>query len=76
MAARGQITGAKVDGPLAFAKAISPEAARTKGIFSPVAGQADVLPPLPFIRIICVDPMIASEAARTIVQLSQRYGGP
>ncbi|MCF2524659.1 bifunctional enoyl-CoA hydratase/phosphate acetyltransferase [Bradyrhizobium sp. G127] len=43
MAARGQITGAKVDGPLAFDNAISPDAARTKGIISPVAGQADIL---------------------------------
>jgi phosphate acetyltransferase len=43
MASRGQITGAKVDGPLAFDNAISLEAARTKGIVSPVAGQADVL---------------------------------
>jgi len=43
MAARGQITGAKVDGPLAFDNAISMDAARTKGIVSPVAGQADIL---------------------------------
>ncbi|MDX9741622.1 MAG: bifunctional enoyl-CoA hydratase/phosphate acetyltransferase [Gammaproteobacteria bacterium] len=43
MAARGQIQGAKVDGPLAFDNAISPDAARTKGIVSPVAGQADIL---------------------------------
>jgi phosphate acetyltransferase len=43
MAARDQITGAKVDGPLAFDNAISPDAARTKGIISPVAGQADIL---------------------------------
>lgn len=43
MAARGQITGAMVDGPLAFDNAISLEAARTKGIVSPVAGQADIL---------------------------------
>ncbi|GEO85486.1 MULTISPECIES: bifunctional enoyl-CoA hydratase/phosphate acetyltransferase [Alphaproteobacteria] len=43
MAARGQITGASVDGPLAFDNAISLEAARTKGIVSPVAGQADIL---------------------------------
>lgn len=35
MAARGQIRGAKVDGPLAFDNAISREAARTKGIVSP-----------------------------------------
>lgn len=43
MAARGQIRGAKVDGPLAFDNAISMEAARTKGIVSPVAGDADIL---------------------------------
>jgi phosphate acetyltransferase len=43
MAARGQITGAKVDGPLAFDNAISQDAARTKGIISPVAGRADIL---------------------------------
>ena len=43
MADRGQITGGLVDGPLAFDNAISPEAARQKGIVSPVAGQADIL---------------------------------
>lgn len=43
MAERGQITGAKIDGPLAFDNAISADAARTKGIVSPVAGQADIL---------------------------------
>ncbi len=43
MADRGQITGGLVDGPLAFDNAISPEAARTKGIVSPVAGVADIL---------------------------------
>jgi phosphotransacetylase/acyl dehydratase len=43
MADRGQITGALIDGPLAFDNAVSPEAARTKGIVSPVAGQADIL---------------------------------
>src|SRR6266699_353005 len=43
MADRGQITGGVVDGPLAFDNAISLEAARTKGIVSPVAGQADIL---------------------------------
>ena len=43
MAARGQIRGALVDGPLAFDNAISMAAARTKGIVSPVAGQADIL---------------------------------
>ena len=43
MAARGQISGAIVDGPLAFDNAISVAAATTKGIVSPVAGQADIL---------------------------------
>jgi phosphotransacetylase/acyl dehydratase len=43
MADRGQITGGLVDGPLAFDNAVSPEAAREKGIVSPVAGQADIL---------------------------------
>jgi len=43
MADRGQITGAIVDGPLAFDNAISAEAAHAKGIASPVAGQADIL---------------------------------
>ncbi|WP_434111030.1 bifunctional enoyl-CoA hydratase/phosphate acetyltransferase [Paraburkholderia caffeinilytica] len=43
MAVRGQITGALVDGPLAFDNAISLAAAQTKGIASPVAGQADIL---------------------------------
>ncbi|MBV9266898.1 MAG: bifunctional enoyl-CoA hydratase/phosphate acetyltransferase, partial [Acidobacteriaceae bacterium] len=43
MAERGQITGAIMDGPLAFDNAVSPDAARTKGIQSKVAGDADIL---------------------------------
>jgi phosphotransacetylase/acyl dehydratase len=43
MADRGQIRGGLIDGPLAFDNAISEEAARIKGIVSPVAGRADVL---------------------------------
>jgi phosphotransacetylase len=43
MAERGQITGALLDGPLAFDNAISREAARTKGIRSEVAGDPDIL---------------------------------
>lgn len=43
MASRGQITGARVDGPLGFDNAISFDAARIKEIVSPVAGQADIL---------------------------------
>lgn len=43
MADRGQIKGGDLDGPLAFDNAISPEAARIKGITSPVAGEANIL---------------------------------
>lgn len=43
MADRGQIAGGTLDGPLAFDNAVSVEAARVKGITSPVAGNADVL---------------------------------
>ena len=43
MADRGQIKGCVVDGPLALDNALSVEAARHKGIDSPVAGVADVL---------------------------------
>jgi phosphate acetyltransferase len=43
MAERGQITGGLIDGPLAFDNAVSKEAARTKGIVSAVAGDADIL---------------------------------
>jgi phosphate acetyltransferase len=43
MADRGQISGAEIDGPLAFDNAISPNAAHLKGIKSPVAGHAQIL---------------------------------
>jgi phosphate acetyltransferase len=43
MAERGQITGAVLDGPLAFDNAIDPEAAAIKGIKSPVAGRAQIV---------------------------------
>jgi phosphate butyryltransferase len=43
MADRGQIVGGLLDGPLAFDNAISPQAAKEKGIVSPVAGIADIL---------------------------------
>jgi phosphate acetyltransferase len=43
MADRGQIKGGLLDGPLAFDNAISLVAAKTKGIKSAVAGQADIL---------------------------------
>lgn len=43
MADRGQITGGILDGPLAMDNAINPEAAKIKGIKSPVAGRAQIL---------------------------------
>lgn len=43
MAQRGQISGAVLDGPLAFDNAISAVSARAKQIDSPVAGDPDVL---------------------------------
>lgn len=43
MADRGQITGAIIDGPLAFDNAISKEATEEKGIHSAVAGDADIV---------------------------------
>jgi len=43
MAERGQITGAILDGPLAFDNAISLEAAKIKGIPSKVTGDPDIL---------------------------------
>ena len=43
MADRGQIAGGVLDGPLAFDNAISIVAAKTKGIKSVVAGNADIL---------------------------------
>jgi phosphate acetyltransferase/phosphate butyryltransferase len=43
MADRRQITGGILDGPLAFDTAVSEEAAKTKGIISPVAGRANIL---------------------------------
>lgn len=39
----GTLLGCCVDGPLALDNAVSAEAARTKGITSPVAGHADIL---------------------------------
>lgn len=43
MADRGQISGALIDGPLAFDNAISMESVREKKIISSVAGDADVI---------------------------------
>jgi phosphate butyryltransferase len=43
MADRGQIKGCIVDGPFAFDNAVSVEAAKSKGITGPVAGNADII---------------------------------
>jgi phosphotransacetylase len=43
LANNGAVKGAIVDGPFGFDNAVSPEAARIKGVASPVAGQADIL---------------------------------
>jgi phosphate butyryltransferase len=43
MAERGDIAGGRIVGPLALDGAVDPEAARHKGIASPLAGRADVL---------------------------------
>ncbi len=43
MAEQGWVEGAIVDGPLTLDVAVSPEAARIKGVESPVAGEADIL---------------------------------
>ena len=40
---RGQIQNCVVDGPLAFDLAVSPDAAKRKGVSSPAAGCADIL---------------------------------
>ena len=42
MAERGDIKDVVIDGPIAFDAAINLEAARTKGIVSPVAGDTDI----------------------------------
>lgn len=40
---RGQIPGCLIEGPLALDLAVAPDAARAKGVTSPVAGHADIL---------------------------------
>jgi phosphate butyryltransferase len=43
MSERGQIVGGIVDGPLGFDNAISREAAKHKGVESPVSGEVDIV---------------------------------
>jgi phosphate acetyltransferase len=41
--AEENVPGAEVEGPLAFDLAVSPEAARIKGVVAPVAGKAEII---------------------------------
>jgi phosphotransacetylase len=61
MADRGQIQGGILDGPLAFDNAVSPLAARAKGIASAVAGEADIL--------VCPDIESANMLAKQLAHL-------
>lgn len=63
MAERGQIKNCIVDGPLAMDNAISKEAARHKGIVSPVAGDPDIL--------LCPDIEAANILLKALVFLSK-----
>jgi phosphate acetyltransferase len=74
MAERGQITGGILDGPLAMDNAISPEAARTKGITSPVAGDPDILlaPDLEAANILAKQLMFLANAAGAGIALGAR----
>ena len=65
MADRGQISGAVLDGPLAFDNAVSAAAARIKGIESPVAGAADIL---------VVPDLESRQHAREAARVSRRRG--
>ncbi len=86
MADRGQITGGVLDGPLAFDNAVSEEAARAKGIESPVAGRADILvvPDLEAGNMLAKQLEYLSEAqsagivlgARVPIALTSRADGP
>ena len=83
---RGQITGGKVDGPLAFDNAISPAAALAKGIVSDVAGRAEILvaPDLESANMIAKQLIYLAKAesagialgARVPIMLTSRADGP
>lgn len=74
MADRRQITGAILDGPLAFDNAISEEAAELKGIESPVAGRADifVVPDLEAGNILAKDLQFLADAEAAGIVLGAR----
>lgn len=59
---RGQITGAELEGPLAFDNAVSVAAAAIKGIHSPVVGRADIL--------VVPDLMIGNMLAKQMIYLA------
>jgi len=74
MADRGQISGARLDGPLALDNAVSVAAARTKGIVSDVAGQADILvaPDMESGNMLAKQLMYLGEAASAGIVLGAR----
>ena len=74
MADRGQIEGGVLDGPLAFDNAVSIAAARTKGIVSEVAGQADILvvPDLESGNMLAKQVMFMGDAASAGIVLGAR----
>jgi phosphotransacetylase/acyl dehydratase len=74
MADRGQITGARLDGPLALDNAVSITAARTKGIVSDVAGRADILvaPDMESGNMLAKQLMYLGEAASAGIVLGAR----
>ena len=74
MADRDQITGALLDGPLAFDNAVSCAAAQAKGIRSEVAGRADILvvPDLESGNMLAKQLMYLGEAASAGIVLGAR----
>ncbi len=74
MAQRGQITGAILDGPLAFDNAVSRSAADEKGIQSEVAGDADIfiLPNLEAANILSKSLLYWGEATAAGVVMGAR----
>ncbi len=79
MADRGQITGGILDSPLAFDNAISLQAAQTKKISSPVAGQAGIVlgarvPIVLTSRADSVRSRLASAAVMALIAHARRTG--
>lgn len=74
MADRGQITGAILDGPLAFDNAINFDAAKSKSIISAVAGDPDILlaPNLESANIMCKQLIFLANARAAGIILGAR----